>query len=152
MSGHSPPKRRRECCSHPRILPWCRGMRTCGDVSRLKTCWNYVGKEASKAGVILPMLFTESSPWSELSQSFAQGSCKFDGAAISPVSMVCFSTALMGLCHFQLKTGSSPSWEMPGRRELGFRNAVCLLPSHNSGPSNTRRYVLLSPVLFWILF
>lgn len=103
----------------------------CGDVSRLKTCWNYVGKEASKAGVILPTQFIESGPWSELSQSFAQGRCKFDDSDVSPVSMVRFSTALMGLCHFQLKAGSSPSWEMPGQSEFGFREK-CSLFAHLS--------------------
>lgn len=115
----------------------------------LKTCWNYIREEASKAGVILPMLLIESSPWNKLSQR----SCAFDDADVSLVSMVCFSTTLMGLCRFQLKAGSSPSWEMPGQSEFGFREkrSLCLLTSHSSAPSNTRRYVLLSLVLDFVL-
>lgn len=73
-------------------------------------CWNCVGKEASKAGMTLPMLFIDSSPWSELFWGFSQGTCEFDDTDKYSWSPFCLSTALMGLCHFQPRAGCSPSW------------------------------------------
>lgn len=65
----------------------------------------------------------------------------------------CFSAALMGLYHFQPKAGSSPSWEMPGQSELGFREKQSLFAHLPQQSSLKHQEICAAESCFvWIVF